>query len=217
MPPSDQCAVGTDGKLLDPSAIVWYNDPDDSTPITPIAPSLPSNSSALKATTLRPFFGDSTAPASTVLNTGTRRSSRVSKPSKRILDANNMGLDMPKRARVAHKTVVEAEFEDKGDNEGDDEADDEEDDETVSTTHAPDAGGGDTNVEMDSVAAEDAYVLTKVMGDQDRKVGALTIFTLIACSILIRFCLSDRSLIVRPMYALSSNERKSMSMSTLVV
>jgi hypothetical protein len=111
MPPSDQCAVGPDGKLLDQRAIVWYNDPEDSTPIAVATPALPS--SALKATTLRTFFKDGTTPSSAnaILDSasGTRRSSRVSKPSKRVLDANNMGLtEMPKRVRVAHNRVVES-------------------------------------------------------------------------------------------------------------
>ena len=39
--------------------------------------------------------------------------------------------------------------------------------------HASDAGG-DTDVDMgDTVTAEDAYALTKSLGDQDRKVRLL--------------------------------------------
>ena len=175
MPPSDQCAVGPDGKLLDQRAIVWYNDPEDSTPIAVATPTLPS--SALKATTLRTFFKDGTTPSSAnaILDSasGTRHSSRVSKPSKRVLDANNMGLtEMPKRVRVAHNRVVESEMEDEGEEEEDNNNNNNKDDLAV-TTHASD-GGGDTDVEMeDMVAAESAYASTKVMGDQDRKVSTL--------------------------------------------
>jgi hypothetical protein len=181
MPTSDQCAVGPDGKLLDQRAIIWYNDPEDSSPIAPVtSPAIPSASSAssVKATTLRTFFKDGTTPSLvSAVDTGTRRSSRVSKPSKRILDMGQ-DSDVPKRARVARKRVVESEIDDEEDDEeGDDHADD-----NAVTTHASDAGGGDTDVEMgDPVTVEDAYASTKVMGDQDRKVCALTsLFALLA-------------------------------------
>jgi len=173
MPPSDQCAVGPDEKLLDQCAIVWYNDPEDSTPIAVATPALPS--SALKAMTLCTFFKDGTTPSSAnaILDSasGTRRSSCVSKPLKRVLDANNMGLtEMPKRVCVAHNRVVESEMEDEGEEEEDNNNNK---DDLAVTTHASD-GGGDTDVEMeDMVAAESAYASTKVMGDQDRKVSTL--------------------------------------------
>ena len=163
MPSPDQCAVGTDGKLLDESKIVWYNDPEDSIPIVPVAtqgPSAPSTSPAPKATTtLHAFFKGGPTPA--IFVAGARRSSRVSKPSKRVLDANNMEphAETSKRARIARK---------KAESESEDESEDE-----ASATHTPDAGG-DTDVDMeDSITAEDAYASTKAMGDQDRKVSAL--------------------------------------------
>src|ERR1700678_1832758 len=81
MPSADQCAVGTDGKLLDESEIVWYNDADD---LVPIAPLVPSTSSVLKATTLHAFFNGASTPGPAVFVAGARRSSRVSKPSKRV-------------------------------------------------------------------------------------------------------------------------------------
>jgi len=162
MPSSDQCAIGNDGKLLDESKIVWYNDAEDSIPIASVAaqgpPSAPSTSSAPKATTLHAFFKGGPTPA--VFVAGARRSSRVSKPSKRVLDVNNAEPhpEPSKRARIARKKA-ESEFEDEDGSE--DEA---------SATHASDAGG-DTDVEMgDSITAEDAYASTKAMGDQDRKV-----------------------------------------------
>jgi hypothetical protein len=184
MPTSDQCAVGPDGKLLNQRAIIWYNDLEDSSPIAPVtSPAIPSASSAssVKATTLRTFFKDGTTPSLvSAVDTGTRCSSRVSKPSKCILDMGQ-DSDVPKQARVARKRVVESEIDDEDDEEDDEEGDDHADDNAV-TTHASDAGGGDTNVEMgDPVTVEDAYASTKVMGDHDQKVCALTsLFALLA-------------------------------------
>jgi hypothetical protein len=166
MPSSVQCAVGTDGKLLDESEIVWYNDAEDSIPIAPFtqrpSDSAPSTSSAPKATTLHTFFKGGSTPA--IFVAGGRRSSRVSKPSKRILDANNAEpahAETSKRARIARKKAEsESDPEDSDASESEDEA---------SAIHASNAGA-DTDVEMDSITAEDAYALTKAMGDQDRKV-----------------------------------------------
>ena len=53
---SEQCAVAVDGSLLDASAIVFYNDPDDDTP-------LPSSKSATTLTQVHPFFQGGSAPA----------------------------------------------------------------------------------------------------------------------------------------------------------
>ena len=154
MPSTDQCAVGTDGKLLDESEIVWYNDADD---LVPIAPLVPSTSSVLKATTLHAFFNGASTPGPAVFVAGARRSSRVSKPSKRVLDVNNAELqtESSKRARVARKKPAQSESEDE-----------------ASIAHCASDVGGDTDVEMEDSITEDAYALTKAMGDQDRKVSA---------------------------------------------
>ena len=40
----DNCAVGSDGKLLDASEIIWYNDPDDAQPVQPNPPTAPTPS-----------------------------------------------------------------------------------------------------------------------------------------------------------------------------
>ena len=154
MPSADQCAVGTDGKLLDESEIVWYNDADD---LVPIAPLVPSTSSVLKATTLHAFFNGASTPGPAVFVAGARRSSRVSKPSKRVLDVNNAELqtESSKRARVARKKPAQSESEDE-----------------ASIAHCASDVGGDTDVEMEDSITEDAYALTKAMGDQDRKVSA---------------------------------------------
>ena len=101
MPSSNQCAVGTDENLLDESKIVWYNDTEDLVPIVPAAasswvPWLPSTSSALKATILCSFFNGASTPGPAVFVAGTHHSSRVTshilKPSKCILDVNNVEL-----------------------------------------------------------------------------------------------------------------------------
>ena len=159
MPSSDQCAVGTDGKLLDESEIIWYNDAEDSVPIAPAASQvLPSTTSVPKATTLHAFFNGASTPGPAVFVAGARRSSHVSKPSKRILDVNNAEpqAESSKRARITHKKPVQSESEDE-----------------ASIAQASDVGG-DTDVEMeDSLTAKDAYTSTKAMGDQDRKVCAL--------------------------------------------
>jgi hypothetical protein len=39
---ADQCALGTDGKLLNASQITFFHDPDDNTPLPPIPPTVPS-------------------------------------------------------------------------------------------------------------------------------------------------------------------------------
>jgi hypothetical protein len=166
MPSSDQCAIGTDGKLLDESEIIWYNDAEDSVPISPAArqvlPLGPSTSSAPKATTIHAFFKGASTPGPGIFVAGARRSSRVSKLSKRILNVNNVEpqAESSKRAHVAPKKPVHPESEDES-----------------SVVHASDAGG-DTDVKMEdsnseSITAEDAYASTKAMGDQDRKVSAL--------------------------------------------
>ena len=74
---SEQCAVAVDGSLLDASAIVCYNDPDDDTP-------LPSSKSATTLTQVHPFFQGGLAPAAA------RCSTCVAHPSARVTDPNNL-------------------------------------------------------------------------------------------------------------------------------
>ena len=161
MPSSDQCAIGTNGKLLDGSEIVWYNDAEDQVPINPKAT---TSSSAPKTTTLHAFFNSGTAGTPAVFDAGARRSSRISKPSKRVLEANNGNPpESSKRPRIAHKQVIEYESEDEA---------------SMTSSNA----GVDTDVEIedepisagmgDLINAEECYASTKVMGEQDRKVSA---------------------------------------------
>ena len=180
MPSSNQCAVGTDGNLLDESETIWYNDAEDLVPIAPAASQVPSTSSALKATTHHPFFNGGSTPRPAVSVAGAHRSSCVSKPSKCILDVNNAELQAEskssKRARIAHK-AVQSESEDESSKRAHiaHKAVQSESEDEASITHASDDVGGDTDVEMedsDPIIAEDTYALTKAMGDQDCKVSA---------------------------------------------
>ena len=66
---SDQCALAADGTLLDASKIVFYNDPDDDIP-------LPTGSNNSESN-LFPVVSS-------------RRSGRITRPSARVLDPNNL-------------------------------------------------------------------------------------------------------------------------------
>ena len=92
MPPSDQCAVGTDGKLLDPCAITGTMTWRTLLPSRLLHHLCRQHLLYWRQLLCTLFFRDRTTLASAVLNTGgVCRSSRVSKPSKCVLDANNMG------------------------------------------------------------------------------------------------------------------------------
>ena len=173
MATSDQCALGPDGKLLDVSEIVWFNDPDDLTSMEPIRQAngvtvegnLPSNSDAI-----HPFFCGGPPPATMVA--GSRRSNRVSHPSKRVLDPDNAERpDMSKRphASSSHQRKIVMSDSDENDNDcvddgnGDGAATDVED--AVIDTDV-DSELIETNFE----AVEEAYTTTKAMGDTDREV-----------------------------------------------
>lgn len=73
------CAVDTTGKLLDASEIVFYNDPDDETPIS--GPGAPPKLS------IHPFFSHGAPPARIIA--GARHSSHASRPSARLVDPDN--------------------------------------------------------------------------------------------------------------------------------
>ena len=75
------CAVGSDGKLLDAKGIEWYEDVDSSEPINQ------ATTSSSITTAIHPFFRDGSAPA--VVVAGARRSGRATRPSNRITDPDN--------------------------------------------------------------------------------------------------------------------------------
>ena len=145
--PSDQCAVAADGSLLDASEILFYNDPDDNTP-------LPNSNSAATSTHLHPFFQGSPAPSKIVA--GSRRSARVTRPSARITDPNNLEASVTRKRSVTVTTSAEGSLRAArrakltgGDDEN--EHDEESDNAEVDTVDDDDAGTGDATTEEEDV------------------------------------------------------------------
>src|SRR6266566_5913008 len=87
------CAVASDGSLLSPSKIDFYNDPDDTVPISGpslmalMALSAPISTSS--ATMLNNYFASHQPVQPAVKVAGVRRMTRPSKPSARVRDAAN--------------------------------------------------------------------------------------------------------------------------------
>jgi hypothetical protein len=173
MAATDQCALAADGSLLDASAIIFYNDPDDDIP-------LPSSNSTSTSTRVHPFFRRSPAPSKIVA--GSRRSTRTTRPSARITDPNNLEASASAVTRKRSATVTASADEslraarrtkltDSGnESERNGELDsaevdaDEDDDGLFGNATTDEEGGGDsTNIEQ-------AYSTTKAMGDADRHV-----------------------------------------------
>ena len=69
------CAIGSDGELLDASQIAWVNDPDDDEPMD-----LAATSSTVQPS-LDSFVTRVPLPA--------RRSTRISRPSTKVIDPDN--------------------------------------------------------------------------------------------------------------------------------
>ena len=143
----DQCALGLDGQLLGEPEIVWHHDPDDPSPIVPVT------------TPIHRFFTGGSSPA--LIVNGSRCSAWVPQPLKCVLDADNAeragGSKCPRASRV---TVVESDTEDP---EG-----------IVEPGETTDGNNVGTDVDLEMVdvdAAEDAYAVTKAMGDWDCDVG----------------------------------------------
>ena len=82
MATSDQCAVAVDGSLLDANDIIFYNNPDDETPLPQ-----PDTNSAPPSTQIHPLFQGDPAPS---VPTASRCSTRIARPSTHITDPNNM-------------------------------------------------------------------------------------------------------------------------------
>ena len=160
----DQCALAPDGGLLDASAITFYNDVDDDTPLpNPMTTSTP----------LHPFFQ---GPGNVV--GGSRRSARVSRPSAHITDPDNVEAPAVPRKRPATRWAKVTDDDDGSEphNESDNaEVSLGDDNDVVMGDASPEGGdittegedgGGDTDVEI----VEEAYRSTKAMGDADRQV-----------------------------------------------
>jgi hypothetical protein len=89
MSSSDSCAVGPDGKLLDASEITWFNDPDDAHPIPgPDSGTPAAGSSSVFAIMMQAGRTSTTKIAGGRRSTSPRRSSRCSKPSAKLREAN---------------------------------------------------------------------------------------------------------------------------------
>jgi hypothetical protein len=175
------CAIGNDGQLLDASEIQFFNDVDDTEPI--------SGPSASVTTSIHPFFG---APSnSRVTKTaGSRRTTRISRPSTKVCDPDNaevptartlpmkrMSTTVTTGRRVSRKVLPDTDVE------SDDNISDHianatipaSDEDEMSTEHRQDTepehppllDAGDSD-EEDNVDA--AYAQTKGLGDADRLV-----------------------------------------------
>ena len=80
---SDNCALGTDGKLLDASQIRWFNDPDDDEPMASVSTfSTTQHPMAQVATTLDSFI--------TAVQPAARRSTRAPRLSTKAIDPDNI-------------------------------------------------------------------------------------------------------------------------------
>ena len=166
------CAVGSDGSLLSPSKIDFYNDPDDITPIS--GPSLVAHGTtacsvstgASLVTTLDNHFAPQ-QPA--IMSAGVRRTTRVPKPSARLRDAADTSGTSGKRKanhvlpqrRVARKIAAEPDTDDYDDKNVSD----------GSTKTIADDTREPTDCDSDSDKVQAAYDQTKEMGDEDRKVN----------------------------------------------
>ena len=148
---SNQCALAADGTLLDASKIVFYNDPDDDIPL----PTGSNNSN------LFPIVSS-------------RCSGRVTRPSARVLDPNNLealvtrkrsatmtvSKDDSVRAARRAKVSMGDEVEDEQDC---DDLDDEEDDEEVEESMGDEEAETPGSIATDNEEAEEAYAATKAM------------------------------------------------------
>ncbi|KAF8232995.1 hypothetical protein L208DRAFT_1269364 [Tricholoma matsutake] len=142
----DQCALAADGSLLDASAIIFYNDPDDDAPLP---------NSAATSTPVHAFFRGGPAPGK--IAAGSRRSARVTRPSACIIDPDNVEASAVTRKRSATVTAsVEASLRAARDD----------DVGTGGATTEEEGGGDGTDVEL----IEESYRTTKAMGDADRQV-----------------------------------------------
>lgn len=156
-PDPNQCALAADGSLLDASHIVFYNDPDDPLPLSLVAPNVP----------IHPFFAG--APAPGMIIAGSRRSTRATRPSTRLMDPDNTETYNLTRKRsatlttsteAAERSARRARVADSEDEVNDD--DDDDGDRGSENTREEDTDGDEQ--------IEEAYQFTKAMGDADREV-----------------------------------------------
>jgi hypothetical protein len=172
----DQCAIAADGSLLDASAIKFYNDPDDDTPL-PAVPSATPVTTSTQVKPVHPFFQGGPAIG---------KKAAESRRSTRITDPNNMeALASTTRKRSATTTGASAEASLRASRRAkpidvDDEIEYNADtDHATFTTEVTNDGietvtTEEENNDKDSSDIEcikTAYLATKAMGDADREVS----------------------------------------------
>jgi hypothetical protein len=173
------CAQGSDGELLSPSKIKWYNDADDTTPILDPPPALPTSSAKLIPSTLDRFLTGTSVIASATPVAGARRSGRAFRPSAKVADPNNAesSASAAKRSLKRKATTTQPLRTRKVVLDSDDDSSsksDEDDDLLGDDLHlniesvGTETGGITTD---DGEEAEQRYMSTKSLGDLDRNVS----------------------------------------------
>ena len=173
------CALDSDGKLLDASHFNWYNDPDDKEPISTSTSAHPlttaSSVSSTTPSTIGMFFHRLGSPTTKVA--GARRSHRATRPSAKIADPDNMASSSRKRkatsdggrASTSHRRRVASPL---TSDEEPDAMDTTAASEVVETDKEDAVGDEKEDAEVDgNEPVEDGYLHTKVMADSDRQVS----------------------------------------------
>lgn len=165
---SDQCALAEDGSLLDASKIVFFNDPDDDKPLPCSVPGSPSIHAFFHAGKVASFVA------------GSRRSGRVTRPSARVMDPDNVEVSVSRKRSATLTTSTEASVRAArraklacSVDENATGSEDEENDVEVNTTSEAEMYDATSDEELEGdgeCEAEEAYLGTKTMGDADRQV-----------------------------------------------
>ena len=170
------CAQDENKNLLSPSKIQWYNDVNDEAP-------MPGSNAAASSSPAPPVASSSKFKPSTITHffvannvAGSQRSNRITQPSARVTDPNNMearaffapsykckasSSDDEQQARRLQKVAQVSEEEPDNVNEGD---------------------ASDNVVELTEKASSDeddveaSYEATKALGDADRKVSVCLLY-----------------------------------------
>ena len=179
------CAQGSDGELLSPLKIKWYNDADDTTPILHPPPALPTSSAKLIPSTLNRFLTGTSIIASATPVAGARRSGRAFHPSAKVADPDNAESSASAAKRSLKRKAstmkplrtrkVVLDSDDDASSKSDDDDDILGDDLHLNTESVGTETGGITS--DDGEVVEQRYMSTKLLGDLDHNVSeALDIF-----------------------------------------
>jgi hypothetical protein len=185
------CAQDSNGNLLSPSKIKWFNDPDDEDPIsTPMPTSQPSSSKPTQPTTLDRYFPPgSSLPVAADKVAGSRRSGRKTCPSKRVADPDNTEVPLfqavastskrkaitgTARGKDAYKVSRQRRIVEDSDGGGNTEVENEGNDDTgsfVNSTEKVDSSEEDSDVDVEA-----KYAATMALADNDREVSHTVVF-----------------------------------------